>query len=831
MSDIVPQGTKPLANVILPLPLAPTFTYIVPELFRGAISVGSRVIVPFGRRKFYTGIVESFPNESPGDFEVKSIAALCDAYPILRNPQLRLWEWIADYYLCSVGEVMKAALPPGLKIESETVVEINPDMDFDQADICLSERELLVWTELMEKGKLTLAELSAGAGVKNIGKVIGRLLDKGAVLISEKIVERYRPKKVQYVRVAVPPTNREELNAIFNKLKRRPRQEKIFVALLTLSEYLSSPDGPRLVTRKQLEEKSGATLPMLRSMEQDKIIEIFTREVSTFASVGQGTNILPELSTNQKVALAEIHNSSKSFDVTLLHGVTGSGKTEIYMHLADFVMRAGRQVLLLVPEIALTTQLTQRLQNVFGNKVIVYHSRFSDSKRVEIWRNMILNPKPCIIVGARSSVFLPFSKLGLVIVDEEHESSFKQFDPAPRYNGRDVAIVLANMHGAKTVLGSATPSIETYYKAKTGKYGLVELLDRYSGVKLPEIKIADVKKERQKNTVRGVLTSDARKLIRQTLDDGHQAILFQNRRGYSPLVRCKHCGYTPKCRNCDVSLTYHKRSGRLECHYCGSIYNLVKICPQCEEPSVSEIGFGTERVEDGIAECFPDTRILRMDLDTTRNKDDYVNIIDDFSAGKSDILVGTQMVTKGLDFGNVGAVVVLDADALMSYPDFRSTERAFNMMVQVSGRAGRKDFVGNVLIQALDKDNALIQRVINHDYQSYYEAELAERKKFCYPPFSRIIYIYLRDADVRTVHENAIHYADTLKKLLGNRVFGPQEPPVARVQNQYIRRIMLKVEPNVSMSKIKNLLRNVYLNLGRADSMRRTTIYYDVDPA
>ena len=512
--------------------------------------------------------------------------------------------------------------------------------------------------------------------------------------------------------------------------------------------------------------------------------------------------------------------------------MTSSGKTEIYMHLIEDVMKRGRQVLYLVPEIALTTQLTRRLQRVFGDKVVIYHSKFTDNERVDIWRKVLSSREPMVVIGARSALFLPFADLGLVIVDEEHETSYKQQDPAPRYNGRDVATVLAGKHGAKTLLGSATPAIDTYYKALTGRYGLVTLSERYSGVALPEIRVIDTKAAMKAGKMKGPLAPDTVELVSRSVAEGGQAILFLNRRGYAPVATCKMCAWTPKCEHCDVTLTYHKYIDRLVCHYCGAVYPLPTLCPQCKEPAVEIYGYGTERMEDEVSQAFPDAEIMRMDLDTTRNKDGYERIITDFSQGKAQILVGTQMVTKGLDFERVRTVGIVNADAMINQPDFRASERAFNMMSQVAGRAGRRGARGIVVIQTRDSSHPILPFVAAHDYRGFYESEILEREKYNYPPFTRLIYIYVKHRDRRTAEELAKTYAERLRQLFGTRIYGPEEPHVSRIQTLYIRKIMLKIELGASPKKVKQILRAVYeeMHARRVDGIKSAVIYYDVDP-
>ena len=818
-------------NVIVPVPLEPSFTYRVPDEMAERVKVGSRVTVPFGRGRFYTAIVESIlPVKPQTRFEIKDVVDVPDTEPVLRHPQMKLWDWISDYYLCSRGDVMRAALPAGLKVESETSVEVNPDMEAEDAAAILTPRELQIWQTLKVNGRTKLDILGRDTEVKNIGSVAQKMLDKGAVVISEKILERFRPKRETFVEPAFERGNAEALRTAFESMSRAPRREKALMTLLEMSAFMHPERPQQPVPRRELMERAGVTTETVRQLEQKGLVRTFAREVSRFSSDIKGSGVRPTLSPAQQTALNELLDSCRTKKVTLLHGVTASGKTEIYMHLIDKVLRDGRQVLYLVPEIALTTQLTERIRRVFGDKVLIYHSRFTDNQRAEIWRMMLRDNAPRIIIGARSAVFLPFAQLGLVIVDEEHESSYKQFDPAPRYNARDVAIVLAGMHGARTVLGSATPTVETYYKAQTGKFGLVELTERYTHVQLPTIEVVDMNREFQRRAIQGAfaeLTVDA---AREALRDSGQVIVFHNRRGFAPMSRCKACAHIPHCDNCDVSLTYHRAFDKLVCHYCGAVYDVPRICPVCHEPAMEVVGFGTERVEDDVARFFPKARMLRMDLDTTRNKDDYSRIIDTFSAHKADILVGTQMVTKGLDFADVSLVAVLSADLIINYPDFRAAERAFNMLEQVAGRAGRQQKPGRVMVQTRQPEHPVIQLLKEHDYQGFYRHELEERRAYNYPPFARIIYVNVRHRDAARIQAVANRYAEHLRMLFGNRVFGPEEPYVSRIQNQYIRKIMLKIEPTVAMNAVRDALRSAYQTLLSMPDMNGTTVFYDVDP-
>ena len=818
------------AEVLLPLPLTGFFTYKVPDMMAEAIRPGCRVVVPFGRTKFYTGIVAGLTPRRPEGFETKEISQLLDSEPIVRHPQMKFWEWIADYYLCSQGEVFRAAVPAGLKLESETVVEVNPDFEEDPGDR-LGERDLLVMNAVRRvPKKATLAAVARETGFRNTSAIVARLVERDALMVSENLVERYKTRKIEMVEMAIERGDSAALHAAFDSVKGAPKQEKALLTLIELSGFMRQGSDLCEVTRADLLDRSGVTSPIIIALENKGIVRRRKKEVSRFAPVSKATMPMPELTDSQREARDAIIKSWGEKDITLLHGVTSSGKTEVYISLIDRMLRSGRQVLYLVPEIALTTQLTTRLQRVFGPKVIIYHSRFSDSERVELWRRLLTTHEPIVVLGARSALFMPFASLGLIIVDEEHESSFKQQDPAPRYNARDAAMALAGMHGAKTLLGSATPAVDTYYKALTGRFGLVSLTERYGGSELPRVEIVDMAKARKKREVSGAFSLQLRRLINDAASADRQTILFLNRRGFAPMARCKMCGYVPKCENCDVSLTYHHGIDRLVCHYCGTPYDLPRVCPACREPGLEIIGYGTERIEEEIAASFPDIPVARLDRDTTRNKDDYERIIDEFSAGKDKMLVGTQMVTKGLDFGRVSVVGVINADATINQPDFRSAERAFNMLEQVAGRAGRRGDDGVVAIQTYTPSHPLFGFLVSHDYVGFYNHEIEERRLYNYPPFTRIINIYLKHREQGRLHVLAGAYGRRLRELFGNRVFGPEEPHVARIKQMHIMRIMIKIETEASMKKVKHILRETYLEMDAARALNGAQVYYDVDP-
>ncbi|MDM8267532.1 primosomal protein N' [Barnesiella viscericola] len=816
------------ADVVLPLPLYKYFTYRIPSDWQAVLQPGSRVVVPFGRKKYYTAIVTRLHDVMPQGYEVKEILSILDDRPVLRRPQLQFWEWIADYYLCSVGDVYKAALPSGLKLESETVVTLNTEFE-ELDDDRLKEREWMLLAALGKKSRMTVQELEKESGMHNVLPTLRLLLEREAVFVSEQIKAHYRPKTEAYIRLTFAPGDEAALRSAFERVKQAKKQEVMLLSFLDLSLFMQK-GKLREVSRKALLDRSGVSSAVLGAMVEKGIFEVYKKEISRFDTATFTEGEIAPLSELQQTACNQIGESFREHAVTLLHGVTSSGKTEIYAHLIQRVLAEGRQVLYLVPEIALTTQLTNRLRKMFGDKLMIYHSKFSDNERVEIWNTLLDSREPRLVLGVRSSIFLPFADLGLVIVDEEHETSYKQYDPAPRYHARNAAIVLASMHGAKTLLGTATPAIETYFNARQGKYGLVELKKRFNDVELPEIIPVDVKEMRKKNRMQGNFTPELLNRMQHALQAGEQVILFQNRRGFAPMVECKQCAWVPKCEHCDVSLTYHKRYNQLTCHYCGYTYEIPKVCPACGQPTIGVMGFGTERIEEDVARLFPEVPVSRMDLDTTRSRNAYEQIIDDFSKGKNKILIGTQMITKGLDFDRVSVVGILSADQMMNFPDFRAHERAFQMMEQVSGRAGRKNKKGVVVLQTSDPSSPLIQQVIAHDYEGMYNRQLAERKAFSYPPYTRLIYIYLKHRDETLLQELAVRYTTALREVFGSRVLGPDNPPVARIQSLYIRKVVLKMELAASMSRVKEILRQVYENMLVDDRFKSLLLYYDVDP-
>lgn len=817
------------AEIILPLPLIGTFTYEVDASTAPDIAVGSRVLVQFGPKKFYTGIVERLHNNAP-DYDVKPITALLDPKPIVRYPQLNLWNWISDYYLCTVGEVFKAALPTGLKPESETYVTLNDDFEAPEG-VKLTERQAMVMMLIEEKRKIKVSDIESQLKLKSAAQTVSQLLDMGVVNVDEKLVEKYRAKRETYIELCAERGNHELLHEYFDLTRRSQQREKALMAYLDLSGWLNPKDELKPVKRTDLLAASGVTPAIIKALVDKGILRQEKRSVNRF-NISCDHKITPApLSAAQSEAVRQIKEGYRDHQTILLHGVTGSGKTEIYTHLIAAALNDGNQILYLVPEISLTTQLTDRLRAVLGDRLLVYHSKFSDSERADIWKKLLTSNEPLVVLGARSSVFLPFGHLGLVIVDEEHESSFKQYDPAPRYNARDTAIMLASMHGAKVLLGSATPSIETYYKALSGKYGLVTLEERYDGSVLPDVDIVDMRAQRKKKLNRGMFSAPLISSVRHAIAEGKQAILFQNRRGFAPVVVCRQCGWTPKCVNCDVSPVYHKHLNMLKCHYCGATGPLPTLCPVCGQNTIDIFGYGTERVAEEIHAIFPDNSISRMDLDTTRNKDSYQQIIEEFARHKTDILVGTQMVTKGLDFDDVRVAGVINADTLLNFPDFRSNERAFNMLEQVAGRAGRRREKGEVVIQTTDPENQVLKFVKQHDFRGFYDWEIKERQKYNYPPYTKVIQVYLRNKDSVILDRVAVNYTMKLREVFGNRVLGPEKPFVSRVALWYIQSVMIKIEAGASMVKVKSLLRRIYEQAAAWPEMKSTQVYYDVDPA
>ena len=817
------------ADVILPLPLTDQYTYKIPSDLEKSVVRGCRVIVHFGKKRFYTAIVSEVYDTPPKtNSEIKEIFAVLDATPILRRPQLRFWQWMANYYLCRLGDVYKAALPSGLKIESETSVTRNPDFE---TDVPLKPNEQAVlYAFAKEKEKLTLSDLEKKTGLRNIVPIVASLMAKGAVEVNEELKRGYVPKTETYVRLASEYKQEEKMQEAFDSVRRAKKQEQLLVCFLDLSHALN-PVLEQEISKKELLEKSGQSASVLEGLLKRGVLETYEKEVSRLQMRVCRLQEPNPLSDAQKEALWKIQDTFREKNICLLHGVTSSGKTEIYIHLIRQVLDTGRQVLYMLPEIAITTQITERLGKLFGEQLLVYHSKFSDNERVEVWNRLLHAHSPMLILGVRSSLFLPFSDLGLIIVDEEHETSYKQQDPSPRYNARNAAMVLAGMHGGKTLLGSATPSIDSYFNALSGKYGLVELKTRFGTHQSPKVIPVNIKElKRKKQMKHPIFSPPLIQSMRQALDNGEQVILFQNRRGFAPITECKECGWVPRCVNCDVSMTYHKYHNNLVCHYCGYTIRLPEICPSCGSSNFQMQGFGTEKVEEEIALLFPDVNVERMDMDTTRTRTAYERIIGDFDRGKTQILIGTQMISKGLDFGNVGVVGILNADGLMNYPDFRAHERAFQLMLQVSGRTGRRDKQGTVILQTSQPEHPLIQMVIRSAYREMVDWQLSERSIFHYPPYFRLIVLVLRSKNEAVLQDLSRCYAEKLRSQLGNRVLGPVTPPVSYIQTWYIRKIVIKIETAAAIQPMRGFLESVYTEMQHFPTFRQIMLHYDVDP-
>lgn len=818
-------------DVVLPLALPNLFTYRVPRGMEHELSEGVRVVVPFGKQnRKYSGIVRHIHEKPPRAYQAKYLETVLDNERLVFPEQFELWEWIREHYLCTLGEVMNAALPSSLKLASETHLALHPEADPDQE--ALSEDEHLTLEALEVQGKISLEELEKVLGKSGIRPVIRSLLEKRLILIDEEIRERYKPKKERMLQLAEGFEKDGAMEGVFEELEQKaPKQMQALLAYLQLAR---DPEGGgyRSVRKSSVREKAQVSPqvidPLVRKGILEECMELVDRLESGEGKKDEEVSLTPD----QAASLERIREGLSSGKPVLLHGVTSSGKTEVYVEAIREALDRGEQVLYLVPEIALTTQLVGRIRAFFGDRVGVYHSRQNDQERAEVWMHTKKGPDEGygLVLGARSSVFLPFRKLGLVIVDEEHESSYKQFDPAPRYNGRDAAMILARIHGAGVVLGSATPSLEVYYRARKGDIILSELKERFGGVEPPEIRSADLRKELKQRSMKGNFSSLLLERIEHSLTEGEQAILFQNRRGFAPLFICESCGWSPGCGHCDISLTYHKMRHRLSCHYCGYERTPPKQCEHCGSARIKMPGFGTEKIEEELEEYFPDARIARMDLDTTRSRNAYQRIIRDMSEQRIDILVGTQMVTKGLDFGNVGTVGVLNADAMLRFPDFRAHERAFQMMMQVAGRAGRRQKQGTVILQTYDPEHRVIQKVLEQDHEGLFEAEILQREEFHYPPFWRLIELTVQHKEQEKVENSADELAKRLREPFGGRVLGPEYPLVARVRNRYRKKLLLKYERDASGKKVREHLRNVIEPLFAEKEHRAVRLSVDVDP-
>lgn len=811
-------------EVILPLAIAKNYTYRVPFEMNDMVAVGKRVVVQFGKSKLYTAIIAGITNQAPEKYEAKYLMDVLDDKPLVTEPQLRFWDWVANYYLCNVGEVMNAALPSALKLASETRIVLNKDYEIDRS--ILHDKEFLIVDALDLQPELTVSDIVKLLGQKTVMPILKSMFEKNVISISESVSDRYKPRKRTYIKLNPIYYQQDQLKELFEILeKRAPKQADVLLAYINLSRRAQK------ISKNDLIEASGASAAIIKSLIEKEILIGEDINVSRLYYENEDEPELSAvLSEEQDIALKSVREQFEHKDVVLLHGITSSGKTQLYIKLIEDALAQGKQVLYLLPEIALTTHVIERLRRYFGEDIGVYHSRFNDNERVEVWQK-VLDGSYKIVLGARSSVFLPFTNLGLIVVDEEHETSYKQFDPAPRYNARDASIYLAGVYQAKVLLGSATPSIESYFNAKTNKYGFAELRYRYGGVELPQIEVVNIAEELKRKTMQSHFSSVLMADIEEALTKKEQVILFQNRRGYAPVMICKTCAYTPKCINCDVSLTFHKSSGKMHCHYCGYKEDAPSTCPACGSAHLEYKGFGTEKVEDELSVLLPEARIMRMDLDTTRSKNAFQSILNDLEEKRIDILVGTQMVAKGLDFAEVTVIGIINADSLLKYPDFRANERSFQMLAQVSGRAGRRGKQGKVVIQTYDPDHRVIKQVIDNDYHDLYNNEISERKNFKYPPFYRMIQLDVKHKDPEKLFQQAEYLAAELRKHFGERVIGPEYPLISRIRNYYIKTIHLKFERDaVSLNKAKDAIRNIILQFQTTKLSTGSIVQPDVDP-
>lgn len=816
------------ADVILPFSVPILFTYKIPQTLKNKVVRGSRVLVPFSKTKLFTALVYSLHDNKPENYEIKSIDTCLDSIPIVTSEQFKLWDWISEYYMCSLGEVMKAALPSGFKLESETVVYYDNTFLGTKT---LSNAEELVFNILAHKETCSIKELQHITKNSRIQPVIASLLSKQAIFIREKVFDSYKQQTESHVYLQIDISDKETVANHLKKLISSPKQKKVLEFII--SEYEKQKSNELFfLKQKDIMQTTNASSKIIHELEKKEYIKIIQKNISRVHAETQETQAIKSLDANQTAAYKEIKQKLIHSNICLLHGVTASGKTEVYITYMQHILSQGKQVLYIVPEIALTTQIITRLQKVFGNKVGIYHSRLNDNERIEIWNTLRANDDTTfqIILGVRSSIFLPFSNLGAIIIDEEHETSFKQQDPAPRYNARDTAIVLASFFNAKIILGSATPSLETYFNVLTKKYEMVELFTRYGNFEMPEISIIDLAKAYKRKQMYRHFSKELLTHIYHNLEQNKQIILFQNRRGYSPFIECENCGDVPRCKNCEVSLTYHKSKYELSCHYCGYTISLKKTCNVCKSSNIVAKGFGTEKIEEELQAFFPNHTIARMDLDTTRGKHGFSKLIYAFEQKEIDILIGTQMVTKGLDFENVGLVGILNADNLLNMPDFRAFERGFQLMVQVAGRAGRSEAPGKVYIQTFSPNHPIFQHVLTHNYQSFFNEHILERQTFRYPPFVRLIRILIKHKSKEICSEAADMLVTLINPEKIEQILGPEFPPIERVQNVYAKHILLKISKRISYKETRITIETAIASVVAQKDFSRVVIQCDVDP-
>ncbi|WP_299117844.1 primosomal protein N' [uncultured Winogradskyella sp.] len=810
-------------DVILPIPLQKAFTYHITEAEAGFLKPGMRVAVPFGKSKIYTALVYKIHNNPPTAYDAKTIHQILDEKPLVTNTQLEHWQWISSYYMCSLGEVMRAAMPNAFILESETIISKVEDTEVKDSE--LKDDEFLIYEALMHQSSLKIQDIVSILDRKRVLPIINTLVERGVVQLQEEIYQKYTPKLIRYVRLHPNHKTEEKLQGLLELLSRAKKQREVVLSLFQMEAMSNQP-----IKVSELATQSGASSAIIKALIDKNILEEYHIQTDRVTFKGEARTHEKLLNEHQQKALDEINLSFEEKSVVLLHGVTSSGKTEIYIKLIEAQLKQQKQVLYLLPEIALTTQLVSRLQDYFGEKVAVFHSRYSGNERVEAWNNILNNTeKAQIIIGARSALLLPFKDLGLIIVDEEHEQSFKQFDPAPRYHARDAAIVLANLFQAKTLLGTATPSIESYYNASDGKYGLVEITKRYNNVLMPDIELVDLADKYKRKRMKGHFSDRLIEEMTEALDEGFQVILFQNRRGFSPIVECTTCGHSPQCPNCDVSLTYHQYRNQLRCHYCSYNSAMLQNCQACGNITLDTKGFGTEQIEEEVKALFPDKRVARMDLDTTRGKYGFERLITRFEQREIDVLVGTQMLTKGLDFRYVKLVGILNADNLLNFPDFRAHERSYQLMAQVSGRAGRTDLRGKVLIQTYNPHHNILQQVSTNSYTDMYKEQLNDRYNYKYPPIYRLIKITLKHKDYNRVNLAADWYAKSLKQLFKTNVLGPEFPPVSRIRNQYLKNILIKIPQKQSLSKTKEAISKIHNSFLSIKDFRSVRVVINVD--
>lgn len=810
-------------DVILPIPLKQTFTYSVNKDEAAFLKPGMRVAIPFGKSKVYTGIVFQVHDQAPVGYETKSIDHILDEEPIITGFQLKHWQWLAKYYMCSLGEVIKAALPSAFLLESETIIKLSLEKGWDESG--LSDEEFLVFEALQHQSSLHINDVRAILDKKNVVSIIQKLFEKGIVEVEETVYEQYTPKLVRYVKLANRYTSEENLRELLDTLNRAPKQRAVLMNLFVMTSQTKKP-----ISSTALQKKSEASSTTLKSLIDKGILEEYYIQQDRVEFSGEASSEIKTLNEAQIVAFDEIKKSFETEDVVLLHGVTSSGKTEIYVRLIEEIMASGKQVLYMLPEIALTTQLISRLQKYFGEKISVYHSKFSVNERVEVWKNVLAEkPKAQIVIGARSSLFLPFKNLGLIIVDEEHEPSFKQYSPAPRYNARDSAIVLAKIQDAKFLMGSATPSLESYHNAKSGKFGLVTLKKRFGNVMMPEIELVDIKEKNRKKQMTGHFSDRLLEEMHDVLKNGEQIILFQNRRGFSPVVECTTCGVSPQCPNCDVSLTFHQHKNQLRCHYCGYQMAMMKSCIACGSETLDTKGFGTEQIETELKTLFPNQKIARMDQDTTKGKHAYSKLIEALENEEIDILVGTQMLAKGLDFRNISLVGVMNADNLLNFPDFRAHERSFQLLQQVSGRAGRTKKRGKVLIQTYNPYHQILKQVSVNDYEGMYKEQIEERYNYKYPPFFRTIKITFKDKSLVRAQKASAWFGQALEMQFKENILGPEPPPIGRIKNKYIINLLVKIPKNQGLEKTKKYIENVQRSFNSIKDFSSVRVTIDVD--